>query len=261
MVLLSGGVFVPRKVLITGASSGIGRDIARFFDSMGCELILVARREDRLKALAGCLNGTPKIIAMDVGNAEKAEQLYRITKDENIDILINNAGFGLWGSFTETDPAREIEMIKLNVEAMHVLFKLFLRDFKKRNSGKILNVASAAAFAPGPYMAAYYASKAYVLRLTQAVAHELKEENSAVTVSALCPGPVNTEFNRVAGVHFSVKPLSSKYVAKYAVINMIKGKTVIIPGKTIKLAAAASKIVPSETVCEIVSGIQKKKMR
>lgn len=252
---------MPRKVLITGASSGIGRDIARYFDSLGCELILAARREDRLKALANCMNGTPKIIAMDIGNAEKARELYELTKDDNIDILINNAGFGVWGSFTETSEEREVEMIRLNVEAMHVLFKLFLKDFKARNSGKILNVASAAAFAPGPYMAAYYASKAYVLRLTESAAYELKAENSKVTVSALCPGPVNTEFNKVAGVNFSVKPLTSKYVAKYAVINMIKGKTVIVPGLSIKLAAAASKAVPSSVASSITARIQKRKAK
>ena len=252
---------MPRKVLITGASSGIGRDIARYFDSLGCELILVARREDRLKALANCLNGTPKIISMDIGNAEKAKELYELTKDENIDILINNAGFGVWGSFTETSEDREVEMIRLNIETMHVLFKLFLKDFKARQSGKILNVASAAAFAPGPYMAAYYASKAYVLRLTESAAYELKEENSNVTVSALCPGPVDTEFNRVAGVHFSVRPLTSKYVAKYAVINLIKGKTVIVPGLSIKLAAAVSKVVPSGAAAGVTAKIQKRKAK
>ena len=250
---------MPTKVLITGASSGIGRDIARVLDAYGCELILVARREDRLKALAGCLQGEPRIIAMDIGNAEKAAKLYELTKDENIDILINNAGFGVWGDFTKTSCEREVEMIRLNVEAMHVLFKLFLKDFKERGSGKILNVASAAAFAPGPYMAAYYASKAYVLRLTQAASHELKECGSSVTVSALCPGPVSTEFNKVAGVHFSMKPLSSKYVAKYAVLNMIRGETVIVPGISFKIAAAASKIVPSQLAAAITAKIQKKK--
>ncbi len=252
---------MARKVLITGASSGIGRDIARYFDSLGCELILVARRKDRLKALANCLNGTPKIIAMDIGDGEKAKELYELTKGENIDILINNAGFGVWGDFTETSCEREIEMLRLNVEAMHVLFKLFLKDFKSRNSGKILNVASAAAFAPGPYMAAYYSCKAYVLRLTQSAAYELKEENSAVTVSALCPGPVSTEFNKVAGVHFSVKPLKSKYVAKYAVLNLIKGKTVIIPGISMKIAAVASKVVPDSVSAGITAKIQKRKGR
>ena len=236
---------MARKVLITGASSGIGRDIARYFDSLGCELILVARRKDRLKALANCLNGTPKIIAMDIGDGEKAKELYELTKGENIDILINNAGFGVWGDFTETSCEREIEMLRLNVEAMHVLFKLFLKDFKSR----------------GPYMAAYYSCKAYVLRLTQSAAYELKEENSAVTVSALCPGPVSTEFNKVAGVHFSVKPLKSKYVAKYAVLNLIKGKTVIIPGISMKIAAVASKVVPDSVSAGITAKIQKRKGR
>lgn len=252
---------MAKKALITGASSGIGRDIARLLDAQGYELILVARREDRLKALANCLDGTPKIIAMDIGSAEKAKELYEITKHENIDVLINNAGFGVWGGFTETDTEREVEMIRLNVEAMHVLFKLFLKDFKERNSGRILNVASAAAFAPGPYMAAYYSSKAYVLRLTQSVAYELKEDNVNVTVSALCPGPVSTEFNNVAGVRFAMKPLSSKYVAKYAIREMNKGKTVIIPGVTTKIAAVLSKVAPSSVASEVTAYIQKNKGR
>lgn len=250
---------MAKKALITGASSGIGRDIARVLDRMGYDLILVARREDRLKALANCLFGSPQIIAMDIGNAENAKALYEMTKNENIDILINNAGFGVWGDFTKTSEEREVEMIRLNVEAMHVLFKCFLKDFKARNSGRILNVASLAAFAPGPYMASYYACKAYVLRLTQSVAYELAEAESNVTVSALCPGPVNTEFNKVAGVHFSMKPLSSKYVARYAVKQMFKGRTVIVPGTVGKLAAAASKIVPSSIVCSVTADIQKNK--
>ncbi len=250
-----------KKALITGASSGIGRELARIFDSLGFELILVARREDRLQALADCLNGTPRIIAMDIGNAENAKKLYELTRNDNVDVLINNAGFGVWGAFTETDLDREIEMLRLDVEAMHVLFKLFLKDFQAKNSGSILNVASAAAFAPGPYMAGYYACKAYVLRLTQAAAFELKEKKSNVKVSALCPGPVATEFNQVAGVNFSVKPLSAKYTAKYAVKQMLKGKTVIIPGNYMKLACAASKIMPSGAALKVTASIQKNKMK
>ncbi len=250
---------MSKKVLITGASSGIGRDIARVFDSLGCELIITARREDRLKALASVLNGTPRIIAGDISGADGAQELYELTKDENIDILINNAGFGVWGDFTKTSCGREVDMIRLNVETMHVLFKLFLKDFKERDSGKILNVASMAGFAPGPYMAAYYASKAYVLRLTQSVAHELKESGSAVTVSALCPGPVDTEFNKVAGVHFASPSLSSKYVAKYAVTKMIRGKTVIIPGTAMKAAAVVSKLTPDPISAAVTAAIQKNK--
>lgn len=250
-----------KKALITGASSGIGRDIARVLDAQGYDLILVARREDRLNALANCLFGDPKIIAMDIGGAENAQRLYELTRDEDVDLLINNAGFGVWGNFTETDTLREVDMIRLDVEAMHVLMKLFLQDFRKKNSGKILNVASAAAFAPGPYMAAYYSCKAYVLRLTQSVAYELKADGINVTVSALCPGPVCTEFNKVAGVHFSMKPLSSKYVAKYAVENLNKGKTIIIPGFTTKAAALAAKIIPSPIAAAVTARIQKNKGR
>ena len=252
---------MAKKVLITGASSGIGRDMAKLFDSCGCELMLVARREDRLRALADCLNGTPRIIPMDIGTAQGAQVLYELTKNENIDILINNAGFGVFGDFTQTSTTREVEMIRLNVEAMHVLFKQFLKDFKERNSGYILNVASAAAFAPGPYMAAYYASKAYVLRLTQAVAFELKESGSDVSVSALCPGPVDTEFNKVAGVNFSVSPMTSKFVARYAVQQMFQRKTVIIPGTSMKLAALASKFLPSSFACKVTAEVQKHKQK
>ena len=248
-----------KKVLITGASSGIGRDIARVFDSYGCELIITARREDRLRELADSLSGSPRIIAGDISGYEGARELYEMTKDDNVDILINNAGFGVWGAFTETSLEREVEMMRLNVETMHTLFKLFAADFKKRNSGKILNVASMAGFAPGPYMAAYYASKAYVLRLTESVAHELKESGSAVTVSALCPGPVDTEFNRVAGVHFASPSYSSEYVAKYAVTELIKGKTVIVPGTVMKCGALVSKLVPDCLAAAVTANIQKNK--
>ena len=250
---------MAKKVLITGASSGIGRDIARVFDSYGCELIITARREDRLRELADSLEGTPRIIAGDISGYESAKELYDMTKDEDIDILINNAGFGVWGDFTKTSCEREIDMIRLNVETMHTLFKLFLEDFKAKNSGKILNVASMASFAPGPYMAAYYASKAYVLRLTQSVAHELSEAGSAVTVSALCPGPVDTEFNKVAGVHFASPSQSSEYAARYAVTQMVKGKTVIIPGTAMKLMAAASKFTPDSIAAAVTAQVQKNK--
>lgn len=250
---------MAKKVLITGASSGIGREFARVFDSYGCELIITARREDRLRELAASLKGDPRIICGDISGYEGASELYEATRGENIDILINNAGFGVWGDFSQTDISRDIEMIRLNVETMHTLFKLFLRDFKERDSGKILNVASMAGFAPGPHMAAYYASKAYVLRLTQSVAQELKESGSAVTVSALCPGPVDTEFNKVAGVHFATPSLTSDYVAKYAVTEMVKGKTVIIPGKMMKASAIASKLTPDMICAAITSNIQKMK--
>lgn len=252
---------MAKKVLITGASSGIGREFAKLFDSYGCELIITARREERLRELADSLQNTPRIIGGDISGAESAEELYSMTKDENIDILINNAGFGVWGDFTETDVQKEVDMIRLNVETMHTLFKLFLKDFKERDSGKILNVASMAGFAPGPYMSAYYATKAYVLRLTQSVAHELKASGSNVTVSALCPGPVDTEFNDVAGVKFSTPSLTSDYVAKYAAIEMVKGKTVIIPGTAMKAMAVISKLTPDNIAASVTARIQLNKSK
>lgn len=245
--------------LITGASAGLGRDMARRLDAMGYTLILVARREERLRELAASLKGRSRYLALDIAGAEQARHLYDQVAEEPIDLLINNAGFGLWGPFVESDLDCELAMLMLNIETTHILTKLFLRDFQQRNRGRILNVASAAAFAPGPLMAAYYASKSYVLHLTEAIAAELRTANSPVTVSALCPGPVATEFNEVAGVHFATKSLSSEYVANYAIKKTLQGKTVIVPGATMKTARLLAKIVPGRLAVTVTGSIQKKK--
>ena len=157
------------KALITGASSGIGRDIARELSNRGYDLILVARRKSRLEELANELNTKVEIIDMDISSTYNCMQLYNKVKKDNIDILINNAGFGLFGSFDETNLDKELDMIDLNIKAVHVLTKLFLKDFIEKDKGYILNVASSAAFVPGPLMATYYATKAYVLQLTEAL--------------------------------------------------------------------------------------------
>ena len=163
--------------------------------------------------------------------------------------------------FTETDNNRELEMIDLNIRAVHLLTKLFLKDMKRRNQGYILNVASSAAFYPGPLMATYYATKAYVLRLTQAIYYELKKEKSKVVVSCLCPGPVDTNFNKVANVHFSVKPMKSEKVAKYAIDQLLnKHKLVIVPGFKMKCAHFFSRFVSDKTLMRFAYRIQKKKM-
>ncbi|MFA7689002.1 MAG: SDR family NAD(P)-dependent oxidoreductase, partial [Bacilli bacterium] len=174
-------------------------------------------------------------------------------------ILINNAGFGVHGSFYNTDLNKELEMIDLNIKAVHILTKLFLKDMKERNSGYILNVASSAAFIPGPLMATYYATKAYVLRLTESVYGELKKENINVKISALCPGPVDTEFNCVVKVKFSVKALNSKYVARYGIDQMFKGKLVVIPGIKIKVGRLLSRILPLKLLINFGYNNQKKK--
>jgi len=247
------------KALITGASSGIGRDIARALSTRGIDLILVARRTEPMIELKKSLPVNVRVISVDLSVQENAKALYEYVKDEKIDILINNAGFGVFGRFTETDLNRELEMINTNISAVHILTKLFLKDMKARNSGYILNVSSSAAFLPGPLFSSYYASKAYVLRLTQAIAYELKRENSSVYVGALCPGPVNTEFNYVANVKSSIPSLSSEYVAEYAVENMFGNKKVIVPGFEMKLSRIMTKIVPDAVLMKFAFETQQRK--
>ena len=247
------------RALITGASSGIGRDMAKILSKKGYDLILVARDEEKMKELAKELKTNVQIISMDLSIEENCVKLHDEIKD--IDILINNAGFGTCGEFTKTDLVKEIKMIKTNIIAYHILTKLYLKDMKEKNSGKILNVASISGFMPGPLMATYYSTKAYVVRLSESIRTELKKANSKVQISILCPGPVNTNFNNVADVEFAIKGLSSEYVAKYTVKKFLNGKFYIIPGVSIKLAKIGAKIEPSNLVSKITYKIQKRKIK
>lgn len=247
------------KALITGASSGIGKDMARILSHKGYELILVARSEEKLEALKKGLKTKTEIIPLDLSKEEACFELYEKVKKENIDVLINNAGFGLFGKFTETSLEEELNMIDLNIKAVHILTKLFLKDFKERNRGSILNVASSAAFSPGPLLATYYATKAYVLRLTEAIYEELRRENSEVYIGALCPGPVDTGFNERANVKFSLKGLNSFDVAAYAIAEMEKKKLVIVPGKIMKVTRIAQRLIPDKILLKATYKIQKKK--
>lgn len=247
------------RALITGASSGIGRDMAIYLASQDIELILVGRNREKLEALQKELKVKSKIVIADLSDLTKVKELYVLTKNMDIDILINNAGFGLFGKFYETDLNKELEMIRTNVEAVHLLTKLFLRDMKKRNSGYILNVASSAAFGPGPLMATYYATKAYVNNLTEAIHEELRRDNINVHVASLCPGPVDTNFNNVAGVSFSVKPLNSMEVSKYAIDKMFQGKVVIVPGKLMKFTLFIRRFASRSLIRKITYNIQKSK--
>ena len=201
--------------LITGASSGIGRDMARDLAERGYNLILVARDKERLEELKKEFKVKVTIISTDLSDSNNCKELYKEVKDKfgKIDILINNAGFGEFGFFTETNLDKEISLINTNVTAVHILTKLFLKDMKEADSGIILNVASIAGFLPGPLMAAYYSSKSYVLRLSQSIREELKKQKSNVKISVLCPGPVNTNFNNVAGVKFGLPSFTSEHVA------------------------------------------------
>lgn len=245
------------KALITGASSGIGRDIARYLSKLGYDLVIVARRKENLEILKKELNTNVEIVCLDVSEKENCIKLFEEHKD--IDILVNNAGFGLFGHFDSTDLEKELSMIDTNVVAVHILTKLYVQEMEKRDSGYILNVASIAGFMAGPLMATYYATKNYVVSLSRAIRKELKKEKSNVKISVLCPGPVKTEFNDVAGVRFCIRGVTSKYVAKYAIDKMLKGKEIILPSFTIKCVKFLSKISPDNLVTEVSYHTQKLK--
>lgn len=272
------------KALITGASSGIGKDMAKILNQKGYNLVLVARDIEKLeqtkkeleksvqneptiennkieKAYKNSKKATNKIeiIQMDLSEEQNCIELANKVKD--IDILINNAGFGDCGKFSETDLNKDISMIKTNVIAYHILTKLYLKEMKKKNSGKILNVASIAGFMPGPLMATYYATKNYIVKLSEAIREELKKEKSKVQISILCPGPVETNFNKVANVKFSLREANSMQVAKYAIRKLEKGKFYIVPGIDVKLARFGAKIAPSNFVAKITYKVQKRKIQ
>lgn len=238
------------KALITGASSGIGKEMAIYLSNKGIDLILVAREEDKLKEVQKQIKTNSEIICMDLSLTENCIELYKQVND--VDILINNAGFGAFGEFAETDLKKELSMINTNVCAVHILTKLFLQDMCKKNSGYILNVASIAGFLPGPHMATYHATKSYVLKLTQSIYEELRKRKSNVKISALCPGPIKTAFLDKANVKFKTKLMTAEYVAKYAIDNMFKSKYMILPGGNNKAIRFLSKIVPDKIIGKIV---------
>ena len=248
------------KALITGASSGIGKDMARILAQKNYELVLVARDVKKLEETKNELEKITKveIISTDLSNEENCKELYK--KVQNIDILINNAGFGDCGNFTKTNLEKDLNMIKTNIIAYHILTKLYLTDMKAKNQGKILNVASIAGFMPGPLMATYYATKNYVVRLSEAIREELKKEKSNVQISILCPGPVETNFNKVANVKFNLREANSMNVAKYAIKKLEKGKFYIVPGIDIKIAKIGAKIIPSNIIAKFAYMAQKKKI-
>lgn len=247
------------KALITGASSGMGRDMAKILSQKGYDLILVARDEKKLEEVKKQLKTETKIVVMDISNEENCKKIYEENKD--IDILINNAGFGDCGHFEETSLDKDIQMIHTNIIAYHILTKLYLKEMIKKDSGKILNVASIAGFMPGPLMTTYYSTKNYVVRFSESIREELRRKKSKVQISILCPGPVDTNFNKVADVEFALKGLSSEYVAKYAINKFFKGKFYIVPGWKIKLARIGAKLAPASFVAKISYNMQKKKIR
>ncbi|MFL5462768.1 MAG: SDR family NAD(P)-dependent oxidoreductase [Gemmatimonadaceae bacterium] len=254
-----------KTALITGGSGGIGLELAKVLARKGFDLVLVARQRDTLEAAAGQLEGIHEVkvtaFAADLRRRESPEAIFDFLHNENIpvEILVNNAGFGLGGEFADTDLTRELEMIQVNIAALTHLTKLFLPAMIKRHSGHILNVASTAAFQPGPLMAVYYATKAYVLSFSEALAEELR--NSGVSVTALCPGPTRTDFAATAEMTNSrlftaFGAADAADVAEYGVDAMMHGRRVAIPGIKNKIIAQANRFAPRTVSAKVARMIQ-----
>lgn len=252
-------------MLITGASSGIGLELARVAAGKGHDLVLVARTEGKLRELARELHERhgvrAEVIAADLSRPEAAaEVVSRLeTLGIQIDALVNNAGFGVYGPFTETALAIELQVIQVNIVALTELTKRLLPGMVARRSGRILNVASTAAFLPGPLMAVYYATKAYVLSFSEAIANELA--GTGVTVTVLCPGPTASGFQAAAKLEESKlmagKTLAtSRQVAQDGYDAMMAGKTLIVSGWSNKLVAQMPRLLPRRVVASIVRGVQ-----
>lgn len=245
---------------ITGASSGIGKEFARQLSAKGFDLILVARSKETLEELAGTCRTNCEVFSCDLEKQVDCMRLVSYLAGRDVAVFINNAGFGSIGLFEESDLSRDLSMIDVNVRAVHLLTHEVLKQMKARGKGYILNTASAAGLMPGgPLMAAYYATKSYVVSLTNAVATELQQENSRVHICALCPGPVDTNFNNVAGVRFSLPGITAKACVAEALRGMKQKKTIIVPGWRMKVFAIAAKIAPNRVVLPIVLRSQAKK--
>lgn len=252
--------------LVTGASSGIGRDIAEELAKRHYNIIATARNEEALNELKDRLeekyNIFVDVIIQDLTDREGVIKLHDTVfkKYGAIDILINNAGFGDCNYFIDGDLNKELNMIDTNITALHILTKLFLKDMVKKNHGRIMNVASIAGFMPGPLMATYYSTKAYVVRFTQALRTELFLKHSKVKICCLCPGPVNTNFNKNANVRFNLIGANSKLVAKHAVNMMLLNRILIYSGIGVMIARIAAKILPDQLMALICSGMQRRKL-
>lgn len=253
--------------LITGASNGIGLELARIHASKGDDLVLVARSKSKLETLKVELENQYKvnvtIINKDLSESDSAEEIYEATTKQNIqiDYLINNAGFGDFGMFVETDWKKELAMINLNITTLTQFTKLYLKDMVKRKSGKIMNVASTAAFQSGPTMAVYYATKAYVLSFSEAIDNEVRDHG--VTVTALCPGATESGFQAAAAMEESAlvkgkKLPTAKNVAEYGYTAMMKGKTVAIHGLMNWILANSVRFLPRSIVVKTTRKIQDK---
>ncbi|MEW6401425.1 MAG: SDR family oxidoreductase [Chloroflexota bacterium] len=245
-----------KTALITGASSGLGADFARQLALRGCQLVLVARREDRLCELAAeisaCCGGNAKCIAMDLGETDAPQHLYDqlIHSGQTVDILINNAGLGLYGEFTDVPWKNLHQMLELDMITLTHLTHLFVADMSKRGSGYVLFIASTGAFQPTPTYAAYSAAKSYVLSLGEALHYELRQTGVGCTV--LCPGVTRTEFFKVAGQKLTpyqrLTMMESSAVARIGIEAMLRGRASVVAGRFNALFAWATRFIPRQAL-------------
>jgi uncharacterized protein len=254
-----------KTALITGGSTGIGFELAKCFAAHGHDLVLVARHSDALEAAAGKIEGKygvkAETKACDLSDPESPQRLFDAIHGQgiNVDFLVNNAGFGLGGEFVDTDLQTELDMIQVNATTVVHLTKLFLPAMVKKKDGRIMNVASTAAFYPGPYASIYYSTKAFVLSFSEAIAEELR--NTRVTVTALCPGPTHTNFAERSGTGetrlFKQSVVATaEEVARYGYSAMMSGKRVAIPGMGNKLLMQAERLAPRRFVTFMTRKIQ-----
>lgn len=245
------------RALITGASNGIGKEMAIYLSELGYDLVIVARSKDKLEELKKNLKTDVTVFEYDLSIVDNCYELYKKTENMDIDIIINNAGFGVFGNYEYDILDKEMNMIDLNVKCLHILTKLFVNN---KSCKRILNVSSSAGLMKGgPLMSGYYATKSYVCSYSFALYEELRRNKSDKKISVLCPGPVDTGFNKRANVKFNLKSLDAKYVARYAIDKMFKNKLIIIPGFTVRLGIFFSRFIPTKMLLKISYDIQKRK--
>ncbi|QLE40330.1 SDR family oxidoreductase [Nostoc sp. C052] len=257
-----------KTALITGAASGIGYQLTQIFARHSYNLVLVDKNEQKLNEI---IDEFPqkfgifvKIFAKDLSIPTSPEEIFTELQQASIkiDVLVNNAGFGTYGAFTETDLSTELKMLQVNIVSLTHLTKLFLKDMVEQNYGKILNVASAAAFQPGPLMAVYFATKAYVLSFSEAIANEL--EGTGVSVTVLCPGPTASEFQQTAAMENSKianvkRMMDTATVAKIGYRSLMKNKTVVVPGMRNKILSESVRFTPRNLVTKVVRSMHELK--
>ena len=246
-----------KYALITGASDGIGKDMALILSNMGYYIIVVARDKAKMENTFKNIKNVI-IISLDLSKPQNCYKLYNMVKDKNIEILINNAGYGLFGKFLDINLDKELNMIDLNIKAVHILTKLFLKDMIKKDKGYILNVASIGSFFPSPLISSYYATKSYILSLTLAIKEEIAKDKSNVYIGAFCPSTIKTNFHKKAGTKNNVKGIDSYIASLYAIKKMFNKKTIIIPSYA-KVLPFFINIVPKKVITKISYKIQIKK--